>query len=112
MSDLKSLNCEDLADDFKALNRSEIDQYLHQLSPPWDLIDTNRAIEHVFRFNNYYETMAFCNIAAQIAHQQDHHPVMTIEYNRCTIRYSTHSVDGLSLKDFICAAKTNAAMSL
>jgi len=56
--------------------------------------------------------MAFANVVAQIAHQQDHHPRMVIEYKTCTVMYSTHSVSGISIKDFICAAKINQALTL
>jgi 4a-hydroxytetrahydrobiopterin dehydratase len=56
--------------------------------------------------------MAFVNVIAQVAHQQDHHPELTVSYNRCTVSYTTHSVGGLSKKDFICAAKINAAQNL
>jgi 4a-hydroxytetrahydrobiopterin dehydratase len=51
--------------------------------------------------------MAFVNAVAQIAHAQDHHPDMQVSYNRCTISWSTHSVQGLSINDFICAARTD-----
>jgi len=51
-------------------------------------------------------------VIAQIAHQQNHHPELTISYNCCTVNYSTHSVAGLSIYDFICAAKINAAQNL
>jgi 4a-hydroxytetrahydrobiopterin dehydratase len=29
-------------------------------------------------------------------------------YDRCTVRFATHAVSGLSLNDFICAAKVDA----
>jgi 4a-hydroxytetrahydrobiopterin dehydratase len=32
---------------------------------------------------------------------------MTVSYGRCIVRYSTHSIDGLSDNDFICAAKVD-----
>lgn len=56
--------------------------------------------------------MAFVNVIAQIAHQQNHHPELQIHYNGCTVTYSTHSLAGLSINDFICAAKINAAQNL
>ena len=58
-----------------------------------------------FPFKNYYETMAFVNMVAWIAHREDHHPDMTVGYNKCRVAFSTHSVGGLSENDFICAAK-------
>jgi 4a-hydroxytetrahydrobiopterin dehydratase len=65
-----------------------------------------------FHFKNYYETMAFVNATAWISHRQDHHPDMEVGYNKCTMRYSTHSIGGLSENDFICAAKIDALMAL
>ena len=42
---------------------------------------------------------------------EDHHPDLTVGYNRCVVRYSTHSVGGLSENDFICAAKGDALLA-
>ena len=65
-----------------------------------------------FAFNNYYETMAFVNAIAIFAHNEDHHPDLEVSYNVCTVKYSTHSVGGLSENDFICAAKIEAMRNL
>jgi 4a-hydroxytetrahydrobiopterin dehydratase len=48
------------------------------------------------------------NAVAFIAHREDHHPDLEVGYNACRIRFSTHSVGGLSDNDFICAAKIDA----
>jgi 4a-hydroxytetrahydrobiopterin dehydratase len=63
------------------------------------------AIRKEFRFTDYFHTMAFVNAVASIAHREDHHPDLEVHYDRCLVRYSTHDVGGLSLNDFICAAK-------
>jgi 4a-hydroxytetrahydrobiopterin dehydratase len=76
--------------------------------PSWVLNDSNTEIHRVYHFQDYYETMAFVNAVAWIAHQQDHHPDLEVGYNRCTVHFSTHSVGGLSENDFICAARINA----
>lgn len=65
-------------------------------------------IRKTYPFSNYYETMAFVNAAAYIAHTQDHHPDMRIGYKTCEITYTTHAVGGLSENDFICAAAIDA----
>jgi 4a-hydroxytetrahydrobiopterin dehydratase len=49
--------------------------------------------------------MAFVNAMAWIAHQQDHHPDFCSGYRHCEITYSTHAIGGLSINDFICAAR-------
>ncbi|MEK8085611.1 4a-hydroxytetrahydrobiopterin dehydratase [Aquabacterium sp. A3] len=57
---------------------------------------------------DFHHTMAFVNAVAWVAHQQDHHPDMLVGYKTCTLRWSTHSVGGLSINDFICAARVDA----
>ncbi len=62
-----------------------------------------------FSFRDYHQTIAFVNAIAGVIHREDHHPELVVNYNRCTVRYDTHSVNGgqggLSDNDFICAAK-------
>ena len=69
---------------------------------------TDGMVQKTFKFKNYYETMAFVNAAAWISHREDHHPDMTVGYNKVTVAFSTHSVSGLSENDFIAAAKIDA----
>jgi 4a-hydroxytetrahydrobiopterin dehydratase len=68
------------------------------------------AIEKVHRFVNFHETMAFMNAVAWICHTEDHHPDVALSYNRCALRFNTHSVGGISINDFICAAKVDALL--
>jgi len=74
----------------------------------WSLSEDGRIIQRSFRFKNYYQTIAFVNALAWIAHHQDHHPDLEVGYNRCVVHFSTHSVGGLSENDFICAASIDA----
>ncbi len=108
---LTSQQCSKLSADDPALNDDDISALLLQLDPQWQTTE-NQAITFTYTFKNYYQTMAFVNVIAQIAHQQNHHPDLLVSYNRCTVTYSTHSVGGLSMNDFICAAKINAAQNL
>lgn len=75
------------------------------LLPDWHLVADSGEIRKEFAFADYFHTMAFVNAVASIAHREDHHPDMEVGYNRCLVRYSTHDVGGLSLNDFISAAK-------
>jgi len=68
------------------------------------------AIEKTFTFANYYETIAFVNAVAFIAHAQDHHPALSVHFNRCVVRLNTHAVSGLSVSDFDCAARVDALL--
>ena len=71
--------------------------------PGWAL--DGEAIVKTYPFPNYYETMAFVNATAWVSHRQDHHPDLEVGFNKVTMRYTTHSAGGLSMNDFICAAK-------
>lgn len=107
MNPLLSQTCKPLEGD-QAMTADVIEQHLRQV-PGWALRDG--AIEKTYRFANYHETMAFVNAAAWVAHTQDHHPDLTVTYSACTVRYNTHSVGGLSINDFICAARIDALLA-
>ena len=95
-----------------ALNATEIVQHLSQINGEqahgWRLMD--EALEKTFVFGNFYETMAFVNAVAFIAHAEDHHPDLAVSYGKCTVRFSTHDVAGISSSDFDCAAKVDRLM--
>jgi len=74
-----------------------------KLLPEWR--PAGETLARTFRFADYYQTMAFVNALAFIAHAQDHHPDLGVHYNRVEVRFSTHAVGGVSENDFICAAK-------
>ena len=82
--------------------------HLSQVSG-WQL--SEGAIEKSFAFKNYYETIAFVNALAWVVHIEDHHPELAVSYNRCVVRFNTHSVGGISVNDFICAAKADALIA-
>jgi 4a-hydroxytetrahydrobiopterin dehydratase len=99
---LASKHCQACEGKTGALDDSQISSYLRQLSR-WER--QGGEISKTFKFKNYYETMAFVNATAWVSHREDHHPNLEVGYNKCKVRYSTHSVGGLSENDFICAAK-------
>lgn len=92
------------------LPNERVAELLALLPEGWMRIEDGKAIHKTFRFDDYYRTMAFVNALAFVAHAEDHHPDLGVHYNRCVVRYSTHDVGGLSLNDFICAAKAEALL--
>lgn len=106
MSDLKRRSCKPCEGGVSPLTKPETASLLAQ-TPGWLLNENADEICRTFTFKNYYETMAFVNALAWIAHREDHHPDIEVGYKRCRVRYSTHAVRGLSENDFICAAKLN-----
>jgi 4a-hydroxytetrahydrobiopterin dehydratase len=88
-----------------AMSDAEVAAQLRAL-PAWSI--ERGAIARAFRFPDFLETIAFVNAVAWVAHTEDHHPDLAVSYGRCEVRFSTHSVGGISANDFICAAKVDA----
>lgn len=105
---LLALNCKHYTKDDPKLSKAEIINLLKKLSG-WQRVKNH--IYKDFKFKNYYETIAFVNAVAWVVQQQDHHPEIIINYNMCHIKFTTHSINGLSLNDFICSAKINSIQS-
>ncbi|MFA6986461.1 MAG: 4a-hydroxytetrahydrobiopterin dehydratase [Arenimonas sp.] len=89
------------------LSAEDVQGYLHALPPGWILVENGQAIRKTYKFEDYHRTMAFVNALAFVAHREDHHPDLSVHYNRVDVHYSTHDVGGLSENDFICAAKAD-----
>ena len=79
-------------------------------APGWKLSGDGPqvTIEKTYTFANYHETISFVNAVAFIANAQDHHPDLSVHYNRCVVRFNTHDVQGISDSDFECAALVDA----
>ncbi len=102
-AELAAMNCRavsggGLADDEIRAQLAELPEWKHR----------DGALERSFAFADYWETIAFVNALAWTVHREDHHPELAVGYNRCTVRWNTHSVGGISINDFICAAKTDS----
>ena len=104
MNPLAQQKCQAL-DGGQPMSPADIAAHLREL-PDWALVDA--AIERTFRFANYHQTIAFVNALAWVAHAEDHHPDLQVSYASCRVRFNTHSVGGISLNGFICAAKADA----
>ena len=89
----------------KALSEPALITHLAML-PDWTR--AGLEIRKTFMFRNYHETMAFVNATAWISHRKNHHPDLSVHYNKCVVSYSTHDAGGITLNDFICAAKLDA----
>ena len=109
-SDLQGQHCKPVAGDTTPLSASRVKELLTQLHADWGSDAAGREISRTFRFGNYYQTMAFVNALAWIAHAEDHHPDIEVGYSRCLVRFSTHAIGGLSGNDFICAARIDALL--
>jgi 4a-hydroxytetrahydrobiopterin dehydratase len=109
MTELARRKCSPCEGGVSPYSAQEAQDLLQQLKG-WILEDGK--LVKVYAFTNYYQTMAFVNALAWISHREDHHPDLTVGYNKCRVEYSTHAIGGLSENDFICAAKADGLYQL
>ena len=107
---LASQNCLPRKGKEHALDASRVAALLAQL-PDWQLADEGRALVKDFRFEDFHRTLGFINAVGFMANRQDHHPDIEAGYGHCQVLWSTHDVGGLSMNDFICAAKVEALLA-
>ena len=91
-----------------AMTAAEVTAHLPEV-PQWAVVDG--ALERTFGFTDFQHTMAFVNAVAWIAQQENHGPDLFVNWTSCRVRFNTHDVQGLSLNDFICAAKVDALIA-
>jgi 4a-hydroxytetrahydrobiopterin dehydratase len=72
----------------------------------WTL--SEKMLQREFKFKNFIEAMKFINQVAVIAEEEGHHPDIYVFYNKVKLQLTTHAIGGLSLNDFIVAAKVDA----
>jgi 4a-hydroxytetrahydrobiopterin dehydratase len=111
MSSLTEKHCTPCEGGVPPMSQDEIKKQLAELKG-WSVNDKQTQISKRFEFKNFYKTMAFVNAVAWIANNENHHPDLEVTYSACTIHYSTHAINGLSINDFICAAKIDVVSTL
>ncbi|HET6633368.1 MAG TPA: 4a-hydroxytetrahydrobiopterin dehydratase [Rhodanobacteraceae bacterium] len=104
---LSSQSCQPRKGEGDALADARVGELLAQVKG-WTRADDGKRISRDFRFDDFYHTLGFVNAVGWMANQQDHHPDLEVGYGHCRVTWSTHSVGGLSMNDFICAARTDA----
>lgn len=110
MSNLAEQHCAPCEGGTRPMDDATISSRLSELSSHWAQQDDNK-ISGEFNFKNYYQTQAFVNAVAWLAHQEDHHPDITFGYKTCRVELTTHAIGGLSENDFILAAKVDRLLT-
>ena len=99
---LAEQKCQAIGKDDAPLASKEIYNLSTEI-PAWYI--GKNFIKREYKFDNFRQAMDFVNKVAVLAEEQDHHPDISIFYNEVELTFSTHKIGGLSLNDFIMAAK-------
>ena len=107
MKALSEKKCAPCEGGVKPMTPAKAKLLVKKLHKDWKLAKDSKSLMRSLKFKDFYRTMSFVNAVAFIANTEDHHPDMEVGYDHCDITYSTHSIGGLSVNDFICAAKVD-----
>ena len=80
------------------LDAAELQSALIAL-PEWQLSEDGLGLERVFTFAGFNAAFGFLSRVALAAERENHHPEWSNVYNRVTLRWTTHSVGGVSALD-------------
>jgi 4a-hydroxytetrahydrobiopterin dehydratase len=84
------------------LNGPEILTALQSL-PGWKM--RGNAIERTYEFGNFVQAMEFVNHVAEAAEAVNHHPDITISYNKVRLSLTSHDSGGITQRDIRMAGK-------
>ncbi|MBC6420439.1 MAG: 4a-hydroxytetrahydrobiopterin dehydratase [Hormoscilla sp. SP5CHS1] len=79
------------------LSEASIKEKISSLTD-WDKI--GKSLRRTKKLENFVEAIAFVNKLVEPAEVANHHPDISISYNKVTINLTTHDAGGLTQKDF------------
>jgi 4a-hydroxytetrahydrobiopterin dehydratase len=92
------------------LDKFEITQYRDQV-PDWEIVreDEIDKIKRTYKLKDFASALSFTQALGALAEQEDHHPVIKLQWGRVTVAWWTHEIRGLHPNDFIMAARSDEA---
>jgi 4a-hydroxytetrahydrobiopterin dehydratase len=76
-----------------------------QSLPGWKL--KRNAIERAYEFSDFVQAMGFVNRLAEAAEAVNHHPDITINYNKVKLSLTSHDAGGVTQRDIRMAGRLN-----
>lgn len=73
----------------------------------WEKTVDEKCLIRTYTFADFVQALAFVNRVGEIAETLQHHPDITITYNKVVLTLTTHDSGGLTDKDFEMALKIN-----
>lgn len=108
MDDLTKKHCVPCEGGTKPFTKMQIQEYM-KMTRDWELLEEEiMKIHRKFEFSDFKEALDFVNKIGRLANSEDHHPDIFIHnYKKVDITFTTHAIKGLSVNDFVMAAKIN-----
>jgi len=102
--DLKKQKCNACSGNTPTFDEKLISEHLSKLDN-WSVNDEQKMIYKKFIFKSFNQALNFTNKVGKLADKEGHHPDISLGWGYSLIMLHTHSIKGLSINDFIMAAK-------
>ena len=108
MEALKDMRCESCRRGAPTVTAEEMRTLLPEVRH-WQVEEEGGVprLVRVFEFPDFSAALEFTNRVGAVAEEQQHHPLVTTEWGRVTVKWWTHKIGGIHRNDFIMAAKTD-----
>src|SRR3954464_14483382 len=90
-----------------SLTRSEIKKLSRQLGTAWKVVKGHH-LEREYKFKDFKQALAFTIKVGKLAEKVQHHPDFYLAWGKVKLTLWDHHSDGLTVCDFIFAAKVNS----
>lgn len=86
------------------LTAEQIERALAELSVEWTVVGGSR-LRREYTFEDFAQALEFVNRVGSLAEEAQHHPDIALSWGKVSVVLSTHSLGGLTTKDFMLANK-------
>ena len=102
--ELKNQKCQACSGNTPKFDEKQISDNLSKLNS-WLVNDEQKMIYKKFNFKTFKQALNFTNKVGEIADLEGHHPDISLGWGYSLVMLHTHAIQGLSINDFIIAAK-------
>ena len=103
-TELKNQKCQACSGNTPKFDEKQISDNLSKLNS-WSVNDEQKMIYKKFNFKTFKQALNFTNKVGEIADLEGHHPDISLGWGYSLVMLHTHAIQGLSINDFIIAAK-------
>ncbi len=104
MSELSAKHCIPCKGGIPPLEPPAIAELLQQLHNSWSVVDDHHLVK-TYPFPDFAQALDLVNRIGAVAEDEGHHPDLYLAWGKVRVEIWTHKIDGLTLSDFVLAAK-------
>ena len=101
---LSQLKCKPCSGNTPKFSLDEIQKKLSEINE-WQLNENKEMIFKKIKLKSFKKALHFTNLIGELAEEEGHHPDISLGWGYCLVMIHTHAIKGLSINDFILAAK-------